>query len=157
MSSWSPWQENNMLSNSVWRRWITFRGRPNSQAAAFIRRWWVCLCYPDSNIHEANMGPTWVLSDPDGPHVDPMTLSVRVILQWCHRLVIQMSSMRISQCDESGYSTIYSTCIYIHGLVQEIHNSSALAMELHLFCTNLLICWLLMTAVFCILTYLSGT
>ena len=23
---------------------------------------------PDSKVHGANMGPTWVLSDPDGPH-----------------------------------------------------------------------------------------
>ena len=23
---------------------------------------------PDSKVHEANMGPTWVLSAPDGPH-----------------------------------------------------------------------------------------
>ena len=26
---------------------------------------------PDSKIHGANMGPTWVLSVPDGPHVGP--------------------------------------------------------------------------------------
>ena len=26
------------------------------------------------NVHGANMGPTWVLSAPDGPHVDPWTL-----------------------------------------------------------------------------------
>ena len=25
--------------------------------------------YPDSNVHGANMGPTWVLSAPDGPNV----------------------------------------------------------------------------------------
>ena len=25
--------------------------------------------YPDSKVHGANMGPTWVLSAPDGPHV----------------------------------------------------------------------------------------
>ena len=25
----------------------------------------------DSNVHGANMGPTWVLSALDGPHVDP--------------------------------------------------------------------------------------
>ena len=27
---------------------------------------------PDSKVHGANMGPTWVLSVPDGPHVGPM-------------------------------------------------------------------------------------
>ena len=26
---------------------------------------------PDSNVHGANMGPTWVLSAPDGPHFGP--------------------------------------------------------------------------------------
>ena len=35
------------------------------------------LC-PDIKGHVANMGPTWVLSDPDGPLVDPMNLVIRV-------------------------------------------------------------------------------
>ena len=34
--------------------------------------------YPDSKGHGANMGPTWVLSAPDGPHVGPMNLAIRV-------------------------------------------------------------------------------
>ena len=32
---------------------------------------------PDSKIHVANMGPTWVLSAPGGPRVGPMNLAVR--------------------------------------------------------------------------------
>ena len=32
---------------------------------------------PDSKVHGANMGPTWVLSAPDGPHVGPMNLAIR--------------------------------------------------------------------------------
>ena len=28
--------------------------------------------YPDSKVHGANMGPTWGLQDPGGPHIDPM-------------------------------------------------------------------------------------
>ena len=31
---------------------------------------------PDSKVHGANMGPTWVLSAPDGPHIDPMNLAI---------------------------------------------------------------------------------
>ena len=27
---------------------------------------------PGSKVHGANMGPTWVLSAPDGPHVGPL-------------------------------------------------------------------------------------
>ena len=33
----------------------------------------------NSKVHGANMGPTWVLSAPDGPHVDPMNLASRGI------------------------------------------------------------------------------
>ena len=31
--------------------------------------------HPDSKAHGANMGPTWVLSSPGGPHVGPMNLA----------------------------------------------------------------------------------
>ena len=31
---------------------------------------------PDSKVHRANMGPTWVLSAPRGPHVGPMDLAI---------------------------------------------------------------------------------
>ena len=31
---------------------------------------------PDSKVHGANMGPTWVLSSPGGPHVGPMNLAI---------------------------------------------------------------------------------
>ena len=31
---------------------------------------------PDSKVHGANMGPTWVLSAPDGPNVGPMNLAI---------------------------------------------------------------------------------
>ena len=32
---------------------------------------------PDIKVHGTNMGPTWVLSAPNGPHVDPMNLAIR--------------------------------------------------------------------------------
>ena len=35
--------------------------------------------FPDSKVHRANMGPRWVLSAPDGPHVCPMNLAIRVV------------------------------------------------------------------------------
>ena len=43
--------------------------------------------FPDSKVHEANMGPTWDLSAPDGPHVGPMNLAIRV----CHGTHIRQS------------------------------------------------------------------
>ena len=33
--------------------------------------------FPDSKVHGANMGSTWVLSAPDGPHVGPVNLAIR--------------------------------------------------------------------------------
>ena len=33
--------------------------------------------FPDSKVHGANMGSTWVLSVPDGPHVGPMNFAIR--------------------------------------------------------------------------------
>ena len=33
--------------------------------------------FTDSKVHGANMGPTWVLSAPDGPHVGPLNLAIR--------------------------------------------------------------------------------
>ena len=37
----------------------------------------IAIVVPDSKLHGANMGPTWVLSAPDGPHVGPMNLAMR--------------------------------------------------------------------------------
>ena len=34
--------------------------------------------FPDSKVHGTNMGPTWILPAPDGPHVGPMNLAMRV-------------------------------------------------------------------------------
>ena len=34
---------------------------------------------PDSKVHGTNMGPTWVLSAPDGPHVGLMNLAIREV------------------------------------------------------------------------------
>ena len=31
---------------------------------------------PDSKIHGANMGPSWVWQDSDGPHVGPMNFVI---------------------------------------------------------------------------------
>ena len=43
--------------------------------------------FPDSKVHVANMGPTWVLSSPGGPHDGPMNLAIRVtkgLQTWIH-------------------------------------------------------------------------
>ena len=35
-------------------------------------------CYPDGKEGGANMGSIWVRSDPDGPHIGPMNLAIRI-------------------------------------------------------------------------------
>ena len=43
---------------------------------------------PDSKVHMANMGPTWVLSAPGGPHVGPVNLAIWVVIaQWLPRSI----------------------------------------------------------------------
>ena len=32
--------------------------------------------FPDSKVHEANMGPIWGRQDPGGPHVGPMNFAI---------------------------------------------------------------------------------
>ena len=39
----------------------------------------IVVITPDNKVHGANMGPTWVLSAPDGPHVGQMNLAIRDI------------------------------------------------------------------------------
>ena len=45
--------------------------------------WLECPGYkvriPDNKVHGANMGPTWVLSAPDGPHVSLSGMVVKYI------------------------------------------------------------------------------
>ena len=36
--------------------------------------------YPDSKVHQANMGPIWGRQDPGGPHVGPMNFANWVVL-----------------------------------------------------------------------------
>ena len=49
---------------------------PRSQSPPIRSSPTMLTCYqiPDSNVYGANMGPTWVLSAPDGPLLAPWTL-----------------------------------------------------------------------------------
>ena len=44
--------------------------------------------YPDNEVPAANMGPTWVLSAPDGPHVGPRNHGIRVALHTLGMLIL---------------------------------------------------------------------
>ena len=53
----------------------------NGNTFCIFGPWWgeSTSHYPDSKVHGANMGPTWVLSAPDWPHVGPMNLAIWVV------------------------------------------------------------------------------
>ena len=36
---------------------------------------------PDSKVHGASMGPTWVLSAPNGTHIGPMNLAIMAVAE----------------------------------------------------------------------------
>ena len=61
------------------------------QKSFFILKWKIQFRWevPDSKVHGANMGPTWVLSAPDGPHLGPMNLAVRDLLRYYTGIIVQ--------------------------------------------------------------------
>ena len=95
--------------------------------------------FPDSKVHGANMGPTWVLSAPDGPHVDSMNIAIRV-LTWC--LVNNLSQIptvvfsaykqltwEVCGClyaDATGFCGI---CWSMENYVPSCHRSGTLAVD----------------------------
>ena len=87
--------------------------------------WWICCHWlqhnPDSKVHGANMGPTWVLVAPDGPHVGPMKLAIRedVILTTfnaaCDGKFINMTTFPL-QCYFDNHQHHYDILIIIGGV-----------------------------------------
>ena len=57
---------------------------------------------PDSKVHGANMGPTWVLSAPDGPHVGRMNLAIREALPRLVTLNVKWEPLAFHRICEIG-------------------------------------------------------
>ena len=95
MTSLGIWLQPCLFIHCVWvlgrRNKISIRNliylRENRFLEAHVTYWLqpisikMCLkpsyyIIPDSKVHGANMGPTLVLSAPDGPHVGPMNLAI---------------------------------------------------------------------------------
>ena len=73
---------------------------------------------PDSKVHGATMGPTWVLSARDGPHVDPMNLAIRgtSLLDLKVALLLKRFGIRCDGIIPQLWSTIQQTvfrCMYL--------------------------------------------
>ena len=80
---------------------------------------------PDSKVHGANMGPTWVLLAPDGPHVGPMNLVISGrylpwLLMSCKQPVHQQPSVWLCLHGIFPLSPMINTnviFIYIRGIL----------------------------------------
>ena len=70
--------------------------------------------FPDSKVHGANMGPTWVLSAPDGPHVGPMNLAIRGCMNYRPRNMLMVSAVG-SQVRFQMHWQISHTRSYVQG------------------------------------------
>ena len=66
---------------------------------------------PDSKVHGANMGPTWVLSSPGGPHVGPMNLAIRDYLP---RLHLRVASMQAARHYQHARTMCEVYCVFVH-------------------------------------------
>ena len=99
---------------------------------SFLTKLQFPMPFPDSRVHGANMGPTWVLSAPDGLHVDTMHLAIRVVFiaeqcdrllwinqQWCCCVVMQYDVMwywlrllidftNVSRALQNNFAKIYN-------------------------------------------------
>ena len=72
---------------------------------------------PDNKVHGANMGPTWVLSAPDGPHVGPMNLAIRdAITKTSNCLDLLILEHRILKWIKSGKKQLHESMMMIQFL-----------------------------------------
>ena len=63
------------------------------------------ITYPDSKVHGANMGPTWVLLAPGGPYVGSMNFAIRAYHY--NDVIMGMIASQITSL-MIAYSIIYS-------------------------------------------------
>ena len=85
---------------------------------------------PDSKIPGANLGPTCVLSEPDGPHIGPMNLAIRDPSLNSLANYIKWNLANVRQSHASGEANIIMTAwqfidssnhkAFIRGLLSEI-------------------------------------
>ena len=69
---------------------------------------WPRQSLPDSKVHGAYMGPTWVLSAPAGPHIGPMNLAIKAVS--CTQFYLLYHTQPIHTTgDKMSTQSIYTT------------------------------------------------
>ena len=70
------------------------------------------VIYPDSKVHGANIGLTRDLSAPDGPHVSPMNLAIRVGNGLLSVVIIRLLVWKVRNYLNQKNQTISSKCFW---------------------------------------------
>ena len=91
----------------VWRQDLCNHDDVSQWEQLYLQRYTIHTIYanPDSKVHRANVGPTWVLSAPDGPHVGPMKLAIREDSKWFHIFVF---SAGVRSLQKTPWTTLAS-------------------------------------------------
>ena len=87
--------------------------------------------FPDSKAHGANMGPTWVLSAPDGPHVVPKNLAINVVsisTKWSYHCFRRWLDA------DSGVITSPSASFHVNATMKNTFNGAYLKTKLISMC-----------------------
>ena len=69
--------------------------------------------HPDSKVHKSDMGPTWVLSAPGGPHVGPVNLAIRVVNKFVWVTIEHITPVVIRGVPNEYLHSSYITCIVL--------------------------------------------
>ena len=99
----------NHVFNGIYKKIMLF---PEVHDLSHICRQKVCVVVynPDSKVHGATMGPTWVLSAPDGPHIGPMNLAIRGVSNSAQFVTMSMllvvSCMSLYDINSATYSML---------------------------------------------------
>ena len=75
---------------------------------------------PYSKAHGANMGPTWALSAPDGPHIGPRNLAIWGVCltvmdqslhkyEWNGHLIVVITEM-VELLQQVGHANVHANC-----------------------------------------------
>ena len=82
---------------------------------------------PDSNVHGANMGPTWLLSSPGGPHVDPMNLAIWAIVR---KLFLFKDWHTVIENEMYPRNLCFGVWLYISQILQDYFTSPYASIQL---------------------------
>ena len=93
-----------------WWQLMTITSGVNDDTVCIMTGFSLSINYPNSKVHWANMGPSWVLSDLDGSHVGPINLVNRVNNDtWENASVISTGDTHIGcRCDNLSRKLVFS-------------------------------------------------